>query len=106
MVCLPHTPACVDRHLLVHYTGTYNSARKARQLATSHDHSVLFHPSGSVVQCYSLLQGHTLGLLRGHFDSVNAVAYNPLLQVDTPLLLPCTTRSWLACACVACLCTS
>lgn len=68
------------RHLLVHYPGTYNSARKPRQLATSSDHSVLFHPSGSVVQCYSLQDGRALGLLRGHFDSINAVAYNPMLQ--------------------------
>lgn len=77
--CAPSS--CATRHLLVHYPGTYNSARKARQLATSGDHSVLFHPSGSVVQCFDLLDGGALGLLRGHFDSVNAVAYNPLLQV-------------------------
>ncbi len=82
--CIPpptHSPPTHNRHLLVHYPATYNRALKARQLATSDDHGLLFHPSGSVVQCFGLLDGKQRGVLRGHFDTVNAVAYNPVLQV-------------------------
>jgi hypothetical protein len=38
------------RHQLVHYPGAFNRAVQSRQLAVSDDGSLLFHPSGSVVQ--------------------------------------------------------
>ena len=34
----------------MHYPGAFNRATRARQLAVSDDSSVLFYPSGSVVQ--------------------------------------------------------
>ena len=47
------------RHGLVHYPGAFNRATRARQLAVSDDSSVLFHPSGSVVQVRAGCAAHS-----------------------------------------------
>lgn len=48
----------------MHYPGAYNRANRGRQLSVSGDASVLFHPSGSVVQVGLLLDGAAVGLQR------------------------------------------
>jgi hypothetical protein len=78
-----HSPSSGPcRHMLVHYSNAFNRAPKARQLALGGDAGrALFHPSGSAIQAFDLLNGSELALLRGgHFNSVNACAWNPALQ--------------------------
>lgn len=68
-------------HQLVHYPATHNRAVRARQLCTSDDGRVLFHPSGSIVQVFDFLSGQLIKELKeGHYESINACVYNPVLQ--------------------------
>ncbi len=54
---------------------------QGRQIAVSADAHMVFHPSGSVIQRFDILEGSLHALLRGHMDTVNACCYNPTNQV-------------------------
>ena len=53
---------------------------QARQIAASVDGSLVFHPSGSVIQVLDMYTGEQRKLLRGHLDTINACVFNPALQ--------------------------
>ena len=55
---------------------------QARQLAISEDSRLLFHPSGSVVQMFRLMDGLPIKVLRGHMDTINCCVWNAELQVS------------------------
>ncbi|KAI3438903.1 hypothetical protein D9Q98_001318 [Chlorella vulgaris] len=73
--------AASHRHQLVHYPGAFNRAVQARQLAVSDDGSLLFHPSGSVVQVYDVGSGKLLRTLSGgHYGTINCCSWNATAQ--------------------------
>ena len=49
-----------------------------RQLATTCESDVLYHPSGSIIQMLDINSGAELGVLRGHMDTVHACTFNPV----------------------------
>lgn len=51
-----------------------------RQMATAEDHDLLYHPSGSIIQVLQIGTGDSIGVLRGHMDTVHACVFNPALQ--------------------------
>lgn len=53
---------------------------QARQIAVAEQARLLFHPSGSVIQCFELLTGDHLYNLKGHMDAVNACCFNQATQ--------------------------
>ena len=53
---------------------------QARQIAVAESARVLFHPSGSIVQCFELLTGEYLYSLKGHMDAINACCFNQATQ--------------------------
>ena len=69
--------AITYKNELVHYNETFNRASKPRQIATSDDGRVLFHPSGSAVQVFDVHSGHCVTTLGGgHFECVNCSVWN------------------------------
>ena len=36
----------------------------------------MFHPSGSIIQCFDLYSGKLINQLKGHLDTVNACCWN------------------------------
>ena len=49
-------------------------------MAVAGDQNIVYHPSGSIIQCLHRLTGQSLGTLRGHLDSVNCCCYNSYQQ--------------------------
>ena len=49
-------------------------------MAAAADADMVFHPSGSVIQCLGLHSGKEHSLLKGHLDTVNCCSFNSSLQ--------------------------
>jgi DNA excision repair protein ERCC-8 len=45
-------------------------------MAVAADADMVFHPSGSVIQCLGLQSGIEHSLLKGHLDTVNCCCFN------------------------------
>ena len=76
--CLHHT---CKMHL--HKQASMHASRQAsicvlqaRQLTIAGDQDLIFHPSGSIVQCLHMFTGQQLGVLKGHLDTVTCCCYN------------------------------
>lgn len=69
------------RNTLLNFTGTYNRAGRARQMAITEDSKTVFHPSGSAVQMLDLQEGTLLNTLQGaHFETLHCCAWNDRQQ--------------------------
>lgn len=65
---------------LVNYPGIRNNAKRGNQMTVSSNGRLLYHPSGNNIQVFEVLTGKLVNTLRGHFETVNACIYHPVIQ--------------------------
>ncbi len=51
-------------------------------MAISNDGELLYHPNGAHILVSEAHTGRKVGLLRGHYNLINSIAYHPVLQVS------------------------